>query len=415
MIRPAPPNARGGSPRGGSFQRAAFIAIGLSAFALALPPAARAARHTPAAWSVPVAAAPGSPLEGQRKHVNWLRDKDHDFIDDVIRARSWPGNAVDVIVELNECYPEEKLSSRLGSFGAITYVGRMVSCVYLEQVAVGRLDSLAQLPEVAAVEWQTPFYPAIGVAAKATQAARSSVYGEQFVRAYDGVKWSGLTGLGVTIAVLDTGVKNGLAPVPGDGSEAGSVVGGFDASVEDDPKLDGSDPEADTDPLSAHGTRVASIALGRYARSLGALELAFLLDRCALEAPRDDRPPPAGARRSSEGCPDRHPRRHTGSGEEAHHANANTRARACAGSRSTGHESRRNTGADGRRARRARRVGKRRAGRRTRLIVPSSPFFDRLLRRLVLVERAPAVRAAHLLGVVRFHRFGEATGDDAGR
>ncbi|HSQ60757.1 MAG TPA: S8 family serine peptidase [Acidobacteriota bacterium] len=215
---------------------------------------ASSSRHTPAAWRQTVPDSLGAPFGGQRKNRSWTRDRDGDFIDDAMpRTR----DTVHVVLELNECYSHDYLRRRFSPFGRISHIGLLISCLYLQDVSAARLDTLARMPEVAMVEWQTPFRPIMGVAVRSVQAAKSGAYGTAFARAYGTPKWSGFAGENVNIAILDTGVQNENATLPSKALGTTGFIAGYNATTSTD-----EDPDAD-EPLLEHGTRVASIALGR--------------------------------------------------------------------------------------------------------------------------------------------------------
>jgi subtilisin family serine protease len=223
----------------------------------AAPDDAGAARHTPAAWRHLVPEVPASRFSGQRKNTIWIRDRDGDFIDDAM-PRGKP--SVDVVVELNDCFQPAFLERRFERFGRISYIGRLLSCLYLQGVRSAMLDTIAVMPEVAMVEWQTPLRPSMGVSVRSSQAAPSETYGEDFARTFDGTDWSGVTGEGVNIAILDMGVANGDDVLPSKGTSG--WVAGFDATTTTDIDVVDEDPDNDG-PGEDHSTRVASVALGR--------------------------------------------------------------------------------------------------------------------------------------------------------
>ncbi|MEK7314978.1 MAG: S8 family serine peptidase, partial [Candidatus Eisenbacteria bacterium] len=245
-----------------------LVAAGWSFALSTAPPVSEASKHTPAGWRQLVAGMPGSPFLGQRKHVGWNRDGNRNFIDDEIEARFEEGDFVNVIVELNDCFPLENVVTRLSAIAPVTYVGRLVSCAYMKGVPYGQLDSLAALPEVAMVEWQAPYRGIVGASARAVQAVMSTTYGEgEAARRADGSGWRpgglGWSGKDIVIAILDTGVANGVTVLPGAGAAAAEPTAGwFDATVADDP----ADVTADPDPVGGiddHGTMVAAVALAR--------------------------------------------------------------------------------------------------------------------------------------------------------
>ncbi len=275
--------------RGGPSGLAGSLALACL-LAVAFPPRSQAARYTPGAWQQPIMAHRDSTFLEQRKHLGWNRDRDTTFIDDEIERRYGPGDRVDVLVELNECLQPRDVIALLSPFGRVAYVGQLVSCAYVHGVSYAMLKPLAHLPQVAMVEWQTPFQVTLGSSTRAIQAAESKGaegYGAgQAARNADGEGW---TGEGVNIAIVDTGVFNGHMALPGTDSSAGAIVAGFDATQFEDENGDGIDDStagtvcAPTDvcgrleninvdpgpvePDHDHGTVMASIALGRWLSS----------------------------------------------------------------------------------------------------------------------------------------------------
>lgn len=276
---------------GASARGLAAAVVVVSLTTLLGAPAADAARHTPERWRAVVETHPDSHFVGQRKHIGWNRDRNANFLDDEIERRFRRGDSVDVVVELNRCMLPQSARALLAEFGEVTYIGRLITCAYMRGVRFEDLRRLAALPEIAMVEWQTPFRSAVGVTTRAIQAVESKSYGDgNAVRT--STDKSG-DGSGTVIAVFDCGVVNGQATIPYSGSaDAASFVGGFDATIfedgvipngvddsfedkstcgavcQDEPGDGSTDP--DPDPVSSvqhHGTQVAFIALGRAALS----------------------------------------------------------------------------------------------------------------------------------------------------
>lgn len=234
---------------------------------------------------VPALASPFTPLEwqqvirketipgvvGQRKNNTWIRDRNRNFIDDEIEQRFGPGDRIDVIVELNTCLTPSENKALFARFGRITYIGKLLTYVMVEKVRFENLRVLARHPRIAMVEWQTPFQFMIDIGTRAIQSRSSVTYSPN--TAED----AGYTGLGVNIAVLDTGVDNNHEAF------AGKKIAGFDATIFEDTNGNGIDDscevslgngvctDADDEPadgtkdppdVHGHGTHVAGIALG---------------------------------------------------------------------------------------------------------------------------------------------------------
>jgi len=256
--------------------RALAAALAIAAVSLSTPGNAPAARNTPRSWKQIVSPHLGPRFADQRKHLGWIRDRNSNFIDDEIERRFHLGDSVNVLVELNDCIPPDQIATGLSGFGRVTYAGRMVSCAYLKGVPFGLLDSLSALPQVAMIEWQAPIRPILDVSGRAIQAAQSTYYSTHAPIGY--ARSGGLTGAGINIAILDTGVNDAHNALNG------SFVAGFDATIYEDADGDGVDdswkahgggtPAAGDEPgdgstnpapesIADHGTNVAGIALGR--------------------------------------------------------------------------------------------------------------------------------------------------------
>jgi subtilisin family serine protease len=212
------------------------------------------------------------------KHVAWLRDQNHNFIDDEIERRFGVPDSVNVIVDLNRCYTPPDAVVRFAGFGRIRYIGRIITFVLLNRVPFSRLDSLAGSADVAMVEWQAPGKGLIPYSGRAVEATKSIRY------AGSSAADRGLTGNGVTIAFLDSGVDD-PAPSVARGHEAlPPSVHGFDAVIFSDTNGDGVDEacisgctypsgepgDGRTNPCATnpadcnnHGTYVAGVALSR--------------------------------------------------------------------------------------------------------------------------------------------------------
>jgi subtilisin family serine protease len=242
------------------------------------------AAGTPPAWQQKVTPAvnPDTVFAGQQKNITWIRDRNHDFVDDLIDSLFSPGDSVDVIVDLNLSMTPNSIRIEFAPFGRVRYIGRVLTSLLLDDVAFTRMDSLASLPFVAMVEWQAPIRPAVVYATRAVQARANT----SEPRYRTSAESRNLTGAGVKIAILDTGVIHGHQSIPRRVHGFDAVVfedvngprgapNGIDDTCDSPPIGDGdcTDPEDEPqdgtkDPCaggtcSQHGTHVAGVALGR--------------------------------------------------------------------------------------------------------------------------------------------------------
>jgi subtilisin family serine protease len=235
-----------------------------------------ACRFTPLEWQQPVEKHAIQGMIGHRKHTTWERDRNRNFIDDEIEKRFRTGEIVNVIVDLNRCVPTDQLVKMFSEFGKVTYVGRLVTFVMLEDVKVDLLPKLAERPEVAMIEWQPPGQIMNDVSARTVQSRTSNTFSPN--TAQD----QGFTGNNVAIAILDTGVDDGLNRQ--ESFPAAKFVAGFNARVYEDTNANGVDDSCEPGPLGngvctdpddepangttnptdvhSHGSHVAGSALG---------------------------------------------------------------------------------------------------------------------------------------------------------
>jgi len=208
--------------------------------------AAAITAFTPIEWQQTVREHKIATFVGQRKHTTWIRDKNRNFIDDEIEARFHSGQNVNVIVDLNACLTQEQIKDLLGRFGQIKYIGKTITFVLLDRVPFDALPKLAELPNVALIEWQAPTKLMNDVSTRAVQARKSITYSPNTAEDHS------YTGVGVNVAIIDSGVD--------DTHEAfkGKFVAGFDATTGTDPGNGTTHPGDDL----GHGTHVAGIALG---------------------------------------------------------------------------------------------------------------------------------------------------------
>lgn len=203
-----------------------------------------AAPATPTVWQQ---RAPG---EQVGKLANWSRDRlPPRFVDDLLADRPLQ-DRVDVIVDFNRPLTLVEVKSLLDPFGTVDYVGRVLSFALLSNVLVRDLPRIGQFDQVAMVEWQVPIRLASDVASRAIQARASCEYEKQSAEDL------GLSGKGVTVAILDSGIDTEHLAFRAKGFRAA-----LDATVCDSCPLTPINPAKDLSAVP-HGTQVASIALG---------------------------------------------------------------------------------------------------------------------------------------------------------
>ncbi len=252
--------------------RTAVALVPLVGSLLLISPRVDACKFTPLPWQQRIEQHFVADFVDQRKHFTWTRDRDRTFIDDEIENRFAPGEIVDVIVNLNDCMERGEIVELLSKFGKITYIGKLITFVMLDDVRFEDLPKLASLPPVAMIEWQAPLIYINDVSSRTVQSRTSNTFSPN--TAQD----SGFTGAGVNIAIVDSGVDDAHETF------AGKWVAGFDASRFEDTNSNGIDDSCEPAPLGngvctdandepadgttnpadviGHGTHVAGIALG---------------------------------------------------------------------------------------------------------------------------------------------------------
>ncbi len=186
-----------------------------------------------------------TPREWHGKLKSTPLDTDGNFLDDAIDNLP-PGEVVDVVVDLNRC-PSEADRATLASYGDVIHVSRWLSLAIVHHVRSELLSALAKEPFVAFVEHNRKLYYMLDVSNPAMKVRASTTYSPNTVQdAYPGID-----GSGVSIAIIDSGVDDGVhQSLP-----AARFVGGADCSGN-------SCVEGNPDDTHGHGTHVAGIALG---------------------------------------------------------------------------------------------------------------------------------------------------------
>ena len=185
-----------------------------------------------------------TPFEWQPKlGSQWSQDANNNNVEDEIESLA-ANETVDVLLDLNACATAQDYS-RFEQFGALGYIGRSISVVQLLGVTRAEAMTLAQDSLVAMVQIDHEVTAQLDVSNPAIRVRSSGTYSPNTLQD----QFPSLTGAGVNIAIIDTGVDDGLhESLPG-----AKFVGGFNA-------LTGTEGNPNDD--NGHGTHVAGIALG---------------------------------------------------------------------------------------------------------------------------------------------------------
>lgn len=214
-----------------------------------------ASPFTPLEWQGRARTAYGTEVAG--KLVTWNRDRNQNFIDDLLDERK-PDERVDIIVDFNRCVTcceggEEEVLRYLRQLGRIDHISSFVTFAVVLDVAVSELPAIAQRDEVAMVEWLVPSRGGLDISNPAVRMSASATFSPNTVQD----AFPAITGAGQTIAVIDSGVDNAGGPgTTNDMFPAGTLT--FGANCINNPCTIG-DPDDD----HGHGSNVAGIALGR--------------------------------------------------------------------------------------------------------------------------------------------------------
>lgn len=231
-----------------------------------------ATTFTPLEWQYRVEKSFDDHFVGQRKHTTWVRDRNRNFIDDIIDKRLKKDKKFDIIVDLNTFLTIDVIKKKFDRYGHVKYIGKMITFILLNNVKAQVLSKIVKMDEVAMIEIQQNFKPALNFSARAVQARACQTC------PYSQAAHPNWTGSGINIAIIDTGVDDAQG-VDGEHEQfEGKFVAGFDATIfEDDFDHDGVDdsgdeladgmtnPDDDWDRIGSkgHGTYVAGIALGK--------------------------------------------------------------------------------------------------------------------------------------------------------
>lgn len=206
---------------------------------------------------------------------HWIRDRDHNGIDDVlddIIASNPETDRTRVFIDYSS-HPTEVDVARLSEFDLqVKYVYKYINTICARNVLLSDIEKLSQLQNVVMVEYEDEVHGDLDVSTKAVKAEASQEYSPSTVDALN------IFGRDVSIAILDSGVDDGPAPALPPYHQ--SLDDLDDDTDTDDPKFiagvdvtttvfinDGSyNPDDKPRELSfGHGTHVAGIAMGTSA------------------------------------------------------------------------------------------------------------------------------------------------------
>ena len=192
------------------------------------------------------------PLAGQRKHVEWIRDLNGDFIDDAFDLVP-ADEHVEVIVQLSECRSPEELEQELSVYGGVQTTGVLVAYAVLRDVPKSLLDDLAREPYVAALERPRELVFDTNISTRAVRAVASKDWPQQNLESMAGAN----NGKGIVVAILDSGIDDKTHDAFKSPGGTSRIVGYYDATAATD-----TGKNTNPDDVLGHGTAVAGVALG---------------------------------------------------------------------------------------------------------------------------------------------------------
>lgn len=209
------------------------------------PVAPKILRHlTPKAWQV------GDGF------VEWNRDQaPKNRIDDLIDASPAGLHSVAVNYSRPTTAADSSFIDGLSGASQVDLVCRVITSIYASGLSYGDLQAIAAQPGVAFVEIEAPMTLNLGTALESVGVTSGFHSPDTLEDCYPGI-----TGSGVTIAIIDTGVDNGTHQT----FNGAFFVGGYNDLNRNNSLFGFEDP----DDLHGHGTAIASAALGRGAGAL---------------------------------------------------------------------------------------------------------------------------------------------------
>lgn len=240
--------------RGGAIAAALLLMAGSAFCQLPFPVLIR--NHVPPSW--------------QAAEVRWIGDRNpQNKIDDAIDAM--PQGEFAVIVNYKRCLEDADIAKlrALGGNVEVQMRSHYLATVFARGLAKGQVEDVAKFPEVAFIELQQDLELHLNVSVPAICVTAGPCSPSTVQEAYPAI-----TGAGVNIAVIDSGVDDGVH----DTLPAARFVAGYNAitHVFENPN-----------DVLFHGTHVASIALGQAGAlvSRGVAPAAGLIDVKVTDTP----------------------------------------------------------------------------------------------------------------------------------
>jgi serine protease AprX len=199
----------------------------------------------------------------------WIRDTDHNKIDDVLDnmiKNNLGSDRTRIFIDYSRKTTSDDVI-RLKSYDLdVKFVYNIINTINAENVLLSDIDTLSKLPQVVMIEYEDEVHSFNDVGAKTVKARNSTEYSPNTV-------WDlGFLGTDISIAIMDSGVDDGPSPAPPPYHLSLDDLDD-DLLTMDDPKFiagadfsraitftDGSyNPD---DGVLGHGTHVAGTALG---------------------------------------------------------------------------------------------------------------------------------------------------------
>jgi serine protease AprX len=196
---------------------------------------------------------------------NWHRDKNRNKIDDLIEELE-SEERIGIFIDYDR-HPGQNDVSRLSKFDFdVKYVYKYIDVICARNVAVSDVKALSSLPHVVMVKLEPKIYPQLDISARAIKARESDDYSPNTAAEL------GVTGEGISIAILDSGVDDG-GYFPNQRHESVDDLDDNPATndlkrkagvdfTQDESFLVPRDGSYDPDDVDGHGTHVAGIAMG---------------------------------------------------------------------------------------------------------------------------------------------------------
>jgi serine protease AprX len=140
---------------------------------------------------------------------SWIRDSDHNKIDDVLDLMIKNNPATDrtrVFIDYSRKTTSDD-ADRLISYDLdVKSIYNIINTINVENVLLSDIEKLSKLPEVVMIEYEDEVHSFNNVGARTVKARNSTEYSPKTV-------WDlGYDGTGISIAILDSGVDDGPSP-----------------------------------------------------------------------------------------------------------------------------------------------------------------------------------------------------------